>query len=454
MFQTVNPATGEVLKNFEHIEWSELDKILSVAWSAYQKAKSASVAERARRLRGIATALRARAPELGRLMTLEMGKPLKDSLAEVEKSATAFDYYAENLTELVSSEVVKSVYARSEIVKDSMGPVLAVMPWNFPLWQVTRFAAPAVGIGNPILLKHADLVAGTSELIGEIFNSISPGLLFNVRISHETASKVIADRRCVAVTLTGSARAGKEIAAVAGKELKKTVLELGGSDAYVVLADADVEKAAKTCANARMVNNGQSCVAAKRFIVHKSIFSEFVSAFEKQVRSLPFSDPLSPNALTGSLASKKFQEGLLKQCGELEARGAKKLFDLDEAYDFSKPGAFFPARGYSVSNDEDYAFTEELFGPVALFFTFDSEDDALMLANKSIYGLGGAVFSADVERATRFARLMECGFVGINEQVKSDPHLPFGGVKDSGYGRELSQYGFHEFVNVKTLGFG
>ncbi len=220
------------------------------------------------------------------------------------------------------------------------------------------------------------------------------------------------------------------------------------------MGDADVEKAAKICANGRMVNNGQSCVAAKRFIVHKSVQVAFVSAFEKQVRALSVGHPLDPKTVTGSLASKKFQEGLLNQCRDLESKGAKKLFDLNEAYDFSKPDAFFPARAYLVTKDLEEAFTEEFFGPVALIMIFETEDEALELANKSIYGLGGAVFSADVTKATRFARAMECGFVAINDQVKSDPHLPFGGVKDSGYGRELSQYGFYEFVNVKTLGYG
>ncbi len=231
MFKTINPATGETLRNFEHLDESEIEFVLKSAWSAYQKAKTSTVSERIDRLRAVAKNLRARADELARSMSLEMGKPLKDSLAEVEKSATAFDYYAENLEKLVANETVKTGYSRSEIVKDSLGPVLAVMPWNFPLWQVTRFAAPAIGIGNPILLKHSDLVAGTAEIIASVFDSVAPGLLFNMRIDHEASAKVIADRRCVAVTLTGSARAGREIAAVAGKELKKTVLELGGSDA-------------------------------------------------------------------------------------------------------------------------------------------------------------------------------------------------------------------------------
>lgn len=453
-FKTVNPATGEVLKTYTHLEPAKVETLLADAYQVYLIAKSKSVVARTGELRAIAAAFRSRAHEIANLMTLEMGKAIKDSLGEVEKCAVSFDYFADNLEFFLKPESVKTSYVRSEIVKDSIGPILAVMPWNFPLWQVTRFAAPAVGIGNPILLKHSDLTAGTAELITEIFDGVSPGLLYNLRIDHDQAAKVIADRRCAAVTLTGSARAGREIAGVAGRSLKKTVLELGGSDAYVVMKDADVEKSAKICANARMTNNGQSCVAAKRFIVHSSIMPQFLKSFEQQVRALPFGDPSLPTTMTGTLASKKFQTDLLKQCSELEKAGGQKLFDVGDAYDFNAPAAFFPARAYGFKSTVAYAFTEEFFGPIALIFSFESEDEALEIANKSIYGLGGAVFSKDVPRAERFARLMEAGFVGINDQVKSDPHLPFGGVKDSGYGRELSHFGFNEFCNIKTLGYG
>ena len=389
-------------------------------------------------------------------MTLEMGKAIKDSLAEVEKCAVAFDFFAENLSSLLSPESVKTAYAKSAIVKDSIGPVLAVMPWNFPLWQVTRFAAPAVGIGNPILLKHADISAGTAEMIAEIFDHVSPGLLYNFRIDHDQAAKVIEDRRCAAVTLTGSARAGREIAQTAGKFLKKTVLELGGSDAYVVFADADVDKAARICAQARMTNNGQSCVAAKRFIVHASVLARFMTGFEKTVRELGFGDPTNEKTANGSLAAKKFQTQLLEQCATIEKAGARKLFDLadDLKFNFADPGAFFPARAYLVTPDIEQVFTDEFFGPVALVLSFDHEAEAIEIANRSVYGLGGAVFSKNEVSAEAFARLMEAGFIAINDQVRSDPRLPFGGVKDSGYGRELSHYGFDEFCNIKTLGFG
>ena len=357
-FKTVNPATGETLKSFSHLAKADVDKALKKAREAYLSAKTKSVADRSSDLKAIAKGLRARKSDLARIMTLEMGKPLKDSLAEVEKSAGTFEFFGEALPEMLKREEVKTTYVRSSIVKDSIGPILAVMPWNFPLWQVTRFAAPAVGIGNPILLKHSDLTAGTAALIGEIFDEVRDGLLFNLRIDHDQAAEAIGDRRCAAVTLTGSAKAGREIAQTAGHHLKKTVLELGGSDAYVVLKDADVEKAAQICADGRMVNNGQSCVAAKRFIVHDSVVETFTKLFEARVRELKMGDPLNEKTSVGSLASKKFQEGLLKQCADIEKAGAKKVFDVDEKFDFKAAGAFFPARGYRVTGAIESAFTE------------------------------------------------------------------------------------------------
>ena len=455
-FLTVNPATGAILRSYEHFDQNRIETVLTKAHEQYLNMKTKSIADRKSHLSALGAAFRERRSDLAKIMTLEMGKPIKDSLAEVEKCASAFDYFAASLETLLAPEEVKTGYARSRIVKDSIGPILAVMPWNFPLWQITRFAAPAVGIGNPILLKHADLVAGTAELIGEIFDSVAKGLLYNLPIDHDQAAVVIADRRCAAVTLTGSARAGKEIAQTAGKFLKKTVLELGGSDAYVVFADSDVDKAAKICADGRMVNNGQSCVAAKRFVVHHSILSRFIEMFEKRVRELAYGDPLREATATGSLAAKKFQDQLLEQCSEIEKAGAKKIFDLADGqkFDWSSPSAFFPARAYLVDEKIEMAFTDEFFGPVALVFSFKSDEQALAIANRSIYGLGGAVFSKDIAKAESFARLMEAGFIAINDQVKSDARLPFGGVKDSGYGRELSHFGFTEFCNIKTLGFG
>lgn len=453
-FQTQNPATGEKLATYTHLSASEVEKRVENAFQSFHLAKSQTVREKSQQLKALGQGLRSHSAELSRLMTLEMGKALKDSLAEIEKCAVTFDYFAENLERFLSAEDVKSNYAKSKIVKDSLGPVLAIMPWNFPVWQVIRFAAPAVGIGNPILLKHADLCAGVAEKMEQIFREVDPNLLYNMRIDHTQAATLIGDKRVRGVTLTGSAKAGREVAATAGQHLKKSVLELGGSDAYVVFADSDVSKAGEICAKARMTNNGQSCVAAKRFIVEKSVRAQFVKSFTETLQKMPWGDPLKMETQVGSLASKKFQKQLFEQCQALEKGGSEKIFDFDSKFDFTKADAFFPSRIYLARKDQDMAFKEEFFGPVALVFDFENETEALGLANRSIYGLGGAVFTGDLERGEKFARGMEAGFIAINDQVKSDARLPFGGVKDSGYGRELSLYGFNEFCNIKTLGIG
>ncbi len=453
-FQTQNPANGQTLANYQHLSAAKVEKCIEQAFQIYQDTRGKlTVQERSERLKKIAEGLRSQKDSLARQMSLEMGKAIKDSLAEIEKSAHTCDYFSDELDIFLEEHDVHMGAQTGKIVKDPVGPILAIMPWNFPIWQVIRFAAPSVGIGNPILLKHADLTAGTAEMLAQIFERVNPGLLFNLQIDHKQAASVIGDKRVRGVTLTGSTRAGREVAAVAGQHLKKTVLELGGSDAYVVFADSNVQEAAKICAQARMTNNGQSCVAAKRFIVEKSVFSEFIKHFNQTLKQYRFGDPLNPETVVGSLASKAFQKQLLEQSQNLEKAGAEKLFDLaDEMkFDFSGADAFFPARAYKAHADMDMAFEEEFFGPVALVFTFQTDAEALALCNRSPFGLGGAVFSEDLGRAQKFAHQMECGFVAINEQVKSDARLPFGGVKNSGYGRELSIYGFNEFCNIKAM---
>lgn len=451
-FQTVHPANGEVIHTYKYFSSLEIEKAIESAWQKFHSFKTKAVSVKSDQLRLLARELRKDSEALGRLITLEMGKALKDSLAEIEKCASACEYFADNLEKFLAAEEVKSNYQKSFVVKDPMGPVFAIMPWNFPIWQTIRFAAPAVGIGNPILLKHSNVTAGTAEKLEEIFNRVEKGLLANLRIDHEQAAHVIADKRVRGVTLTGSTRAGREIAATAGKHLKKAVLELGGSDAYIVFADANIEKAAQVCAAARMVNNGQSCIAAKRFLVEKSIYPQFIKAFEKEFLKFSWGDPFLPEHQVGSLASKKFQKQLLEQCRSLEKSGAQKIFDCGKDFDFDGGDSFFPPRAYKVSSELDQAFQDEFFGPVALVFEFENEAEAIGLANKSPYGLGGALFTEDLKRAYRLSRQLEAGFLVINEQVKSDARLPFGGVKDSGYGRELSLYGFNEFCNIKTIG--
>jgi succinate-semialdehyde dehydrogenase / glutarate-semialdehyde dehydrogenase len=452
-FQTQNPATGEFLKRFEHLTSAQVEHQIESANKIFHERRMQSVSDRAAKLEALAQGLRSDLEPLARQMTLEMGKAIKDSKTEIEKCAVTFEYFAKNLSKFLSDETVEMENLKGKIVKDPLGPILAVMPWNFPIWQVVRFAAPAVGIGNPVLLKHSDLTAGTSEMLATIFDRVEKGLLFNLRVDHDQAARVIGDKRVRGVTLTGSTRAGREVAAQAGRHLKKTVLELGGSDAYVVFADSDVEQAAKICAKARMTNNGQSCVAAKRFIVEDKIRDEFMGHFIDTLKTMSFGDPMNPQFAVGSLASKKFQSQLLEQCKSIETASTRKVFDFADSsgFRFDGPDAFFPARVYLVPTDLDAAFEEELFGPVALVFSFSTETEALALCNRSLYGLGGAVFSRDQALAERFARQMECGFVAINDQVRSDARLPFGGVKESGFGRELSLYGFNEFCNIKSL---
>jgi succinate-semialdehyde dehydrogenase/glutarate-semialdehyde dehydrogenase len=455
-FETINPYSGQKIETHSYLNAGETEQILQNAFQSYHDLKGQAVSVKAQKLQSLALEFRKSSAALAELISLEMGKPLRDAKVEIEKSATACEWFGRELESLLAPENVVSHYERSRIVKDSMGPVLAIMPWNFPVWQAIRFAAPAVGIGNPILLKHSNLTAGTSRKIQKIFDSVEKGLLYHCPMDHKQTAQVLADKRVRAVTLTGSARAGREVASVAGRYLKKSVMELGGSDAYVVFEDCDIERAAEACAVSRMTNNGQSCIAAKRFLVDRRVSDTFLHAFQKALRPFRPGNPLLETSVVGTLAAQKFQSQLLDQCQELEATGARKVFDLalEEKFSWTGPDAFFPARIYQTGEDSDVAFQEEFFGPVALIFQFDSEVQALALANRSVYGLGGAVFSRDLERAESFARKMECGFVAINDTVKSDPRLPFGGVKDSGYGRELSRYGFDEFCNVKTLGFG
>ncbi len=450
--ETVNPFNGQILASYDYIKDSDIEKEIQFAFQCYKKAQDKPLDLRAKQLKALASGLRENKAKLAIMMTREMGKVLADSETEIEKCAVTADYFAENLPTFAADETLKAQYPHSKIVKNSMGPLFAIMPWNFPLWQIIRVLVPAIGVGNPVILKHADATTGTAKILHEICHQIETGLLLHLLLTHEQAAQVIAHPKVRAVTLTGSAKAGREIAAVAGKNLKKSVLELGGSDAYIVLEDADIEKAAKICAAARMVNNGQSCVAGKRFIVQSAVFDQFLKKFTEEISQFKMGNPEDRQFKVGPLASKKFQKGLLEQCEMLESLGAKKVFDADPKFNFKAADAFFPARIYQVDSKLDQAHSEEFFGPVALVFSFFNDEEALEIANKSIYGLGGAVFSRDLLRAEKIARKMECGIVAINDQVKSDARMPFGGVKDSGFGRELSLYGFNEFSNIKSLG--
>lgn len=447
-FQTVNPFSGRPISSYRHAAWSQAHDAIEAAWKDFEFWRAQPLEDRAAAVLAWAEALRGRREDLARLMSVEMGKPLTQSRAEIDKSVFTLEHIAREGRAWLAPEKVGMPGFEAEIAFEPVGPVLAVMPWNFPLWQVVRFAGPALLAGNTVILKHADLTAGSAELIGETAAALVPGrrLLRQLHLDHETTAKVIAHPKIRGVTFTGSTRGGSQIAATAAASLKKSVLELGGSDAYVVLADADAVAAGKVCALARLTNSGQSCVCAKRFVVHRARAEEFLTSFIQTLRDAKVGDPLDESTTVGPLASMKFRETALRQIEELKGLGG----DVVYSGEVPSSGAFCPPTVILFDRPVAGLGKIEVFAPVATVMLVDGEDEALHAANDSIYGLGGAIFSADVARARRLAARFEAGFVAINDGVKSDVRLPFGGVKESGWGRELSAYGLREFCNVQT----
>jgi len=448
--QSVNPTTGEVLDTFEETVPDALTRILERATAASRDWRRRPVAERAERLRAAGRLLRERKDTYARTMALEMGKPLAQGVGEAEKCAWVCDYYAEHGAAFLADEPRPSDASRSYIRFEALGPVLAIMPWNFPFWQVFRFAAPALVAGNAGILKHAPNVPRCAVAIEEVFQDAGfpDGLFRAVFLSNARAGDVIADERVRAVTLTGSDRAGSQVAEQAGRHLKKTVLELGGSDPFIVLDDADLERAAQAAAEARLINSGQSCIAAKRFIVVERVADQFLERFTSEMRARKVGDPLDPTTQVGPQARLDLRENLHRQVRESVQRGARLMLggELPKGR-----GAFYPPTVLVAVEPGMPAFDQETFGPVAAVIRAKDEADAIRIANASPYGLGAAVWTRDMQRGERVAREIEAGSVFVNGLVKSDPRLPFGGVKRSGYGRELSEYGLREFVNVKTV---
>ena len=449
-FQSVNPATGEVLETFEETAAAAIDDILERADVASREWRRRPVTERAERLRAAGRVLRERKDEYARTMALEMGKPLAQGVGEAEKCAWVCDFYAEHGPTLLADEPRPSDATRSYVRFEALGPVLAIMPWNFPFWQVFRFAAPALVAGNAGILKHAPNVPRCAVEIETVFHDAGfpDGLFRAVFLSNEGAGRVIADGRVRAVTLTGSDRAGSQVAEQAGRHLKKTVLELGGSDPFIVLDDADLERAAATAAEARLINSGQSCIAAKRFIVVDSVADAFLERFTTAMRARKVGDPLDPTTQVGPQARLDLREKLHSQVQESVKRGAQVI--LGGQLPVGR-GAFYPSTVLVAVEPGMPVFDQETFGPVAAVIRAKNEVDAIRVANASSYGLGAAVWTRDAQRGERVAREIEAGSVFVNGLVKSDPRLPFGGVKRSGYGRELSKEGLREFVNVKTV---
>ncbi len=448
--QSVNPATGAVLETFEETSPTELDRIIARADAASREWRVLPVAARAERLRAAGRILRERKDAYARTMALEMGKPLAQGVAEAEKCAWVCDYYADQAAAMLADQPRHTDATRSYVRFEAIGPVLAIMPWNFPFWQVFRFAAPALAAGNAGILKHAPNVSRCALEIEQAFRDagLPDGLFRSVFLSNEAAAGVIADPRVRAVTLTGSDRAGSQVAERAGRHLKKTVLELGGSDPFIVLEDADLARAAQIAAEARLQNSGQSCIAAKRFIVVEPIAQDFIERFTAEMGARRVGDPLDPAISIGPQARLDLRENLHRQVRESVQRGAQVVLGGQLP---GGPGAFYPPTVLTAVQPGMPAFDEETFGPVAAVVRAKDEADAIRIANGSQYGLGASVWTADRARGERVARAIEAGSVFVNALVKSDPRLPFGGVKRSGFGRELSEYGLREFVNIKTV---
>jgi acyl-CoA reductase-like NAD-dependent aldehyde dehydrogenase len=450
---SINPATGKTIGTYHLHEQAQLDAILAGAQRAQRAWGRRTFAERAVLMRAAATTLRARKTELGLMATREMGKPVGDGEAEAEKCAWACEYYAEHAEAFLRDEHVASTATESFIAYRPLGVVLAVMPWNFPFWQVFRFAAPALMAGNAGVLKHASNVTGCALEIERIFRDAGfpDGVFSTVVVPGSEVKHLIADPRIAAVTLTGSEPAGISIASEAGRVLKKTVLELGGSDAFIVLADADLPAAAKTAAKARYQNAGQSCICAKRFIVEAPVYDAFVAAFVAETKTYVVGDPEDRATTVGPLAREDLRADLRKQLDASVKEGARIVCGGKA---LERPGFFFEPTVLVDVEPAMTAFREETFGPLAAIVRARDADHAIELANDSTFGLGGALWTRDVERGKALAARVESGAVFVNGMTASDPRLPFGGIKHSGYGRELSYFGIREFMNVQTVWVG
>ncbi len=448
--QTVNPSTGKVVKTFEEFSPEQVSKIIDDVQQSFLKWKNTSFEERSVLMFNAAALLRKKKNEYAEILTLEMGKPITQAIAEVEKCAWVCEYYAGNARKILSEEIIETDAAESYVRFDPLGIVLAVMPWNFPFWQVFRFAAPALMAGNAGLLKHASNVPMSALAIEEIFSDAGfPKNIFRtLLIGSSLVEDVINNKYVKAVTLTGSEPAGKKVAETAGKVLKKTVMELGGSDPFVVLEDADIESAAKTAVTARIINNGQSCIAAKRFIVVEKVYDEFKNKFVELMNAVKVGNPMKNETEVGPITREDLLAELEIQIQKSVEKGAEILCGGKR---IARDGYFLEPTIIANVLPGMPAYDDEIFGPVASLIKAKDEVDAIRIANDSSFGLGSSLWTKDLEHAKELAEVIESGSVFINGMVKSDPRLPFGGIKNSGYGRELSNYGIKEFVNIKTV---
>ena len=447
---SVNPANGKTLRTFAEAGATEIERALALAAATSRTWRSVDFAERAAKMRRAAEILEEDKQRFGEIMTLEMGKPIGAAIAEVEKCASVCRYYAEHAAGFLAPEMVATDASRSYVRYDPLGCVLAVMPWNFPFWQVLRFAAPTLMAGNVGILKHASNVPQSALAIAEVFvrAGFPEGCFQTLLVGSAAVAKMIEDPRIAAVTLTGSEGAGVAVGRAAGAQIKKAVLELGGSDPFVVLPSADLAKAAATAVKARTINNGQSCIAAKRFIVHEAVYDRFVELFVAGMAALVVGDPIEPTTEIGPLATSPIRDELAEQVEQSVAAGACVLLGGKK---LDGPGYFYAPTVLAEPAPGSPAWDDELFGPVATLFKVADLDAAIALANHKVFGLGASAWTNDAAEQERLAVELEAGSVFLNGMVKSDPRLPFGGIKRSGFGRELSLPGIREFVNVKTV---
>jgi len=451
MITAINPATGETLEKYEETSPDEIMPRLEKAHQAFRAWRQTSFSERAELMRKVSRALTEHQSEYARTMALEMGKPIAAGRAEIEKCVWACEYYAGHAEKILQPEIIKTDARKSFVTFNPLGVILAIMPWNYPFWQVFRHAAPGLMAGNGVILKHASNVPGCAVAIEDIFKKAGfPEYLFqNFLMSSQRVEDLIKHPTITAVTLTGSTTAGRAVAEKAGKMLKKTLLELGGSDPYLILEDADLDKTVEACVTSRLLNSGQSCIAAKRFVVVEAVRRQFEQMLVDQMQAKRMGNPLDEAVEIGPQARFDLRDDLHQQVVKSITKGAVCLLGAEIP---EGPGAFYPATVLGNVGKGMPAYEEELFGPVAAVIPVKNEQEALQVANDSSFGLGAAVFTRDTERGEHIAAdHLEAGNCFVNAFVKSDPRLPFGGIKESGYGRELSHYGLKEFVNIKTV---
>ncbi|MGQ9818709.1 MAG: NAD-dependent succinate-semialdehyde dehydrogenase [Candidatus Kapaibacteriales bacterium] len=451
MFTTINPATEEVIKNFIEDSDEIIDKKLQLAFSEFIEWSNLSYEDRSKLFINLSELLLSQKQKLSKLITIEMGKPIIQSLAEIEKCSWVCRYFAENSAKFLEDIHIETEYSQSFVTFQPLGVVLAIMPWNFPFWQVFRFAVPTLMAGNTGVLKHSRNTMGCAEEIQKLFETAGfpKGAFVNLVIGSDKVRNIINDKRVSAVTLTGSTPSGREVAKLSGYNVKKTVLELGGSDPYIILKDADLKQTVKTCVTSRLINNGQSCISAKRFIVEDDIYDEFLLMFTAEMEKQIVGNPMDEKTTLGPLARKDLQIELDHQVQRSIDKGCQLI--LGGKISQTKGFFYLPTILSNVMPGHP-VFDEETFGPVAAVVRAKNEKEAIKLANTSNYALGAAIFTSDIEKGKQLARnYLQAGCCFVNDFVKSDPRLPFGGIKESGYGRELSFFGIREFVNIKTV---